>query len=96
MSKAIAIFAGGITELQQAAVRDDGVVFTRHQRHDPRYGYRWSAWRATGEKVGANAAQGVDEMRFGFTTLRRARPDDCNINNRALFNDKGEIRARLP
>lgn len=96
MAKAIAIFTGGITELRQRAVREDGAVFARSQERDPRYGYRWTAWRATGEALGANAAANIGEMGAGFATLHRATPNDCNINNRALFNAKGEIRARLP
>jgi hypothetical protein len=96
MAKAIAIFAGGITELRQAAVREDGAVFTRWQERHPRYGYRWGAWRATGETLGENARQNITELQNGFATLRKAEPNDCCINNRALFNAKGEIRARLP
>jgi hypothetical protein len=96
MAKAIAIFAGGITELRQAAVREDGAVFTRWQTRDPRYGYRWGAWRATGEVLGENARRNITELPNGFATLRKAEPNDCNINNRALFDTKGNIRARLP
>jgi hypothetical protein len=96
MSKAIAIFTGGITELKQAAIRTDGAVFKRTQVADPRYGHRWSAWAATGEVVGENARHGLDEMSAGFATLRRATPNDAFINNRALFDAKGEIKVRLP
>jgi hypothetical protein len=96
MAKAIAIFTGGIQNIRQVAIREDGVVFSRGQERDPRYGYRWSAWRATGETMGENARQGIGQMDCGWDTLRRATPDDCNINNRAMFNAKGEIRARLP
>jgi hypothetical protein len=96
MSKAIAIFAGGVTDLRQMAVRDDGMVFTRAQTKHPSYGFRWSAWRPTGEVLGENARQALAEYTYGFATLHRATPDDACINNRALFNAKGEIRARLP
>lgn len=96
MSKAIAVFTGGITERRQAAIRTDGAVFRRTQIIDPRYGRRWTAWTATGEVLGENARNGLDEMSAGFATLRRATPNDCFINNRALFNAKGEIRIRLP
>ena len=96
MSKAIAIFTGGITELKQAAIRTDGAVFRRTKVVDPRYGYRWTAWTPTGEVLGENARQNIQEMSAGFANLRRATPNDCFINNRALFNDKGEIKVRLP
>lgn len=95
MAKAIAIFTGGITELRQAAIRDDGAVFIRMQERT-RFGLSWSAWRATGEVLGENSRQGMAEIQCGFATLRKADPNDCFINNRALFNHKGEIRARLP
>lgn len=96
MAKAVAIFTGGTQELRQAAIRTDGAVFTRMQVNDPRYGRRWSAWRATGERVGENARHGLDRIDCGFATLRRATPNDSFINNRALFNAAGEIRVRLP
>ena len=92
MAKAIAIFTGGITELRQAAIRTDGVVFKRAQVRDPRYGYRWTSWTETGLTVDPNAT----ELPSGFTTLRRATPNDCFINNRALFDAKGAIKVRLP
>ncbi len=95
MSKAIAIFTGGVTELRQAAIREDGAVFTRGQNRT-RFGYQWSAWRATGEILGHNARAATAEIACGFATLRRATPDDAFINNRALFNAAGQIRARLP
>jgi len=96
MAKAVAIFTGGIHSLTQYAVRDDGAVFKRFQEKHFRYGYRWTSWTATGETMGHNAQQATTELQSGFSTLRRAEPMDCNINNRALFNDKGEIRVRLP
>lgn len=96
MAKAVAIFTGGITELRQYAIREDGAVFKRFQEKHPRFGYRWTTWTATGEVVGDNARNGMTEMQSGFCTLHRATPNDCNINNRAWFNNKGEIRVRLP
>ena len=96
MSKAIAIFTGGVTELRQAAIRTDGAVFTRIQDRDPRFGFRWSAWNATGEVLGENSRNNLDTVDCGFASLRKADPNDCFINNRALFNAKGEIRVRLP
>lgn len=96
MAKAIAIFTGGATEKRQAAIREDGAVFARGQEQHPLYGARWSAWRATGEVLGGNAMHAVEEIACGSSTLRKATPTDCFINNRALFNDKGEIKVRLP
>ena len=95
MAKAIAIFTGGITELREVAIREDGVAFKRAQFRN-HYGIRWSKWTKTGETFGANAAANIDTIEAGFANLRRASPNDCFINNRALFNDKGEIRVRLP
>jgi hypothetical protein len=95
MAKAVAIFTGGTHALTQAAVRKDGVVFSRHQEETP-FGRRWTSWAATGEHLGHNEQAGINELSAGFATLRRARADDNLINNRALFNAKGEIRARLP
>lgn len=95
MAKAIAIFIGGTHTLTQAAVRDDGAVFARHQENT-HFGRRWTGWTATGETLGHNERAAITEINSGFATLRRARPDDNFINNRALFNKKGEIRARLP
>lgn len=91
MAKAIAIFTGGIQADVQVAVRADGETFRRSQVRDPRYGYRWSAWRPT-----ARVAPDATATEAGFSTLRRATPNDCYINNRALFNARGEIRVRLP
>jgi len=92
MSKAIAVFAGGITELRQIAIRDDGTVFSRWQEWHPSYGYHWQPWRITGETLSTNALANLDE----YLGLRRASPNDCNLNNRVLFNDKGEISVKLP
>jgi hypothetical protein len=95
MAKAIAIFTGGNHTLTQAAVREDGVVFARYQE-ETHFGRRWTGWAATGEQLGHNERAAINELSAGFATLRRARADDNFINNRALFNAKGEVRARLP
>lgn len=96
MARAIAIFTGGITELRQAAVREDGTVFFRMQQVDRHYGYRWSAWVETTKRLDVEALADMDTYELGFATLRRAEPHGSNINNCALFNDAGEIRVRLP
>lgn len=96
MARALAIFTGGVIELRQAAIREDGTVFTRSQGRHPRYGYSWTPWRATGEVLGANAIAGRSEIQCGFATLRRASPHDSFINNRALFDARGKVRVRLP
>lgn len=46
------------------AQRDDGQWFTRVQGRDPRYGYRWGAWRVH---------PGPDPERHPHTTGRCAR-----------------------
>ena len=95
MTKAKAIFTGGIHNLMQLAVREDGLAFRRHQKNT-HFGYRWGAWKATGETYGENRLAATDEIVAGFSTLRRASANDAFINNRALFNNKGDIRVRLP
>lgn len=95
MAKAIAIFTGGITELRQVAIREDGVAFRRGKFHN-HYGMQWSKWAPTGETFGHNATANVDTVEDGFVNLLRASPSDCFINNRALFDDRGEIKVRLP
>jgi hypothetical protein len=92
MSKAIAVFAGGITELRQIAVRNDGTVFSRWQEWHPSYGYHWRPWRTTGEIVSPDALANIHE----YLGLRRANPDDSSLNTRGLFNDRGEISVKLP
>lgn len=96
MAKAIAIFVGGIQELRQVAVREDGAVFKRFQEKDPRFGYRWSAWKPTGEVLGENARNGIEDMPSGFCTLHRASPKSPCVNDAALFDRQGQIRVRLP
>ena len=91
MGKAVAIFTGGIQADVQVAVRADGETFRRSQSRHPMYGYRWSAWTRT-----ARVEPDAPTTEAGFSTLRRATPNDCYINNRALFNARGEIRVRLP
>lgn len=92
MSKAIAVFAGGITDLRQIAVRADGTVFSRWQEWHPSYGYHWQPWRTTGEMLSPDALANIHE----YLGLRRASPDDSSLNTRSLFNDKGEISVKLP
>src|SRR5260221_380310 len=96
MAKAIALFNGGIHELRQAAIREDGAVFRRWQVKDPRYGYRWSKWQATGEVLGENARANLDVMEAGFARLHRCKPNDANVNNAAWYDGRGELRVRLP
>lgn len=96
MAKAIAIFTGGITEQRQVAIREDGVAFSRAQYRDHVYGYRWSKWAPYGETFGANSASALDQVSVGFATLRRAKANDCFINNRAMFDAHGKIKVRLP
>ena len=91
MSKAIAIFTGGITELRQAALNEVGDIFTRGQNHN-RYGYSWSSWNY----VGKASSLDIMEVQCGFCTLRKAKPNDAYINNRSLFDKNGKIRVRLP
>jgi len=92
MSKAIAVFAGDITELRQIAVRDDGTVFSRWQEWHPSYGYHWRPWRTTGEMVSPDALADTHE----YLGLRRTSADNSNPNTRGLFNHKGEISVKLP
>jgi hypothetical protein len=89
MSKAVAIYTGGITERREVAVRDDGMVFRRCQDKG-RYGYFWTKWTTSTQRIDVGQ---LPDVLFG---LRRATPDDCFINNRAKFNDKGQLRVRLP
>lgn len=80
--KTIALFEGGITERRQQAVREDGIVFSRAQYRDPRYGYKWSKWKATGARMGDNAAAATATIQSGFAELVR--------------RDGGEKHVRLP
>jgi hypothetical protein len=92
MSKAIAVFIGGFTELRQIAIRDDGTVFSRWQEWHPSYGYHWQPWRTTGETLSPDALPNIDE----YHGLHRANPLDCNLNTLGLFNERGEISVKLP
>lgn len=50
MAKAIETFTGytmDYTGQIQWAKSESGKVFTRGQYRDPRYGYKWNAWRET-------------------------------------------------
>lgn len=50
MAKAVQTFTGytmDYTSQIQYAVSETGKVFTRSQYRDPRYGYKWAAWRET-------------------------------------------------
>jgi hypothetical protein len=96
MSKAIALFNGGIHEGRQYAVREDGAVFKRFQAKHPSYGWRWTKWTATGETLGENARKNLDTKQSGFCTLLRVRSNDSCINNRAWFDAAGNLRVRLP
>lgn len=49
------------TSLIHHAMRADGVWFTRYQGRDPRFGYKWSAWRRS------------VEPEYARTTERKAR-----------------------
>lgn len=90
MSKAIAIYTGGIHSLIQVAVRTDGVLFRRHQSKT-RFGYAWGAWKSSGAILAA-----ADTPPAEISGLTRATPDGANANASTLFNAKGEIRVRLP
>lgn len=93
MAKAVAVFEGGITERRQAAVREDGAVFTRWQERDPRYGYKWGKWRRTGQTLGHNELAMTDVLQNGFAELRRILPTDPYST---LINADGSCRVRLP
>jgi len=69
MAKAIALYEGGIHGLTERAIRDDGAVFVRYQDKTP-WGYRWGAWKATGEVLGHNQRNNPETMiEFGFSKL---------------------------
>lgn len=90
--KTIAIYDGGITERRQVAVREDGALFSRGQYRDPRYGYKWSKWTATGEVWGENmrANPGLT-VELGFSTLYLCTETNACINRRVATS-----RVRLP
>ena len=79
MTKAIALYTGGIQSLTEVAIREDGRVFQRYQNRDPRYGYRWGAWKATGEVLGENARNNPEQSRSaGFSTLFLRAVGECH------------------
>lgn len=41
-------FSMDFTSEREYAQRADGTWFSRYQYRDPRYGYKWSAWRKAG------------------------------------------------
>lgn len=43
----IRTFSMDFTSQREHAQREDGQWFTRSQYRDPRYGYKWSAWKPT-------------------------------------------------
>jgi hypothetical protein len=47
---AIASYEGGILIKREAAIHPDGRIFARTQPQSI-YGYRWSTWAPTGERV---------------------------------------------
>ena len=96
MAKAIAIWDGGIHDRRQRALREDGALFARYSVKSA-YGWSWSSWSDTGERWGENRRANPDtSLSSGFCTLHLCRPNGACINDRAWFNAKGEIRARLP
>jgi len=66
MSKAVKIYKGGIHSLVEAAIRTDGVEFRRYQNKTP-YGYRWTAWRASGPRHDVSSLPAC--LSSGFSTL---------------------------
>lgn len=65
MAKAIKTYAGGVSFLAQAAVRDDGALFERLQSKGP-YGYRWGAWKRIGS---VNPKEPPAFISCGFSNL---------------------------
>ena len=83
MAKAVKIFSGfsmDFTSDRQAAVREDGAVFTRVKGRT-RYGYAWTKWRPT-----TSVPEGMREME----------PNSACINYRAYFDANGKPNVRLP
>ena len=96
MAKAIALWTGGIHNLTEVAIRDDGVLFQRFQERDSRYGYRWTGWKATGETLGHNARANPESVRqSGFSNLRLTHENSSCVNDAARWKD-GKLRVRLP
>lgn len=68
MAKAVQSFTGytmDYTSQIQFAVSETGKVFTRGQYRDPRYGYKWAAWRETAPcSIEGKAPQGPRNWRL--------------------------------
>ena len=87
MAKAIALYEGGIHYRIEKAVREDGVVFERAQEKDPRYGYKWTRWQATGTRLGDNEKHNPEpSIPAGFSILSRRMPGDYGWRNVRLPN----------
>ena len=63
--KIVRAYQGGIQGLIQHVIRDDGAGFRRYQNKTPR-GYRWGAWKFTGNHCLNNLPGGIAA---GFSTL---------------------------
>lgn len=70
--KAIKKYSGGIHFLIQAAIREDGVLFTRTQTKT-RYGRQWTPWRRRDQ---FNPTELPSTVQSGFSTLH-----PCTIYN---------------
>jgi hypothetical protein len=68
MAKAVQSFEGysmDYTSRTQYAVSESGKVFSRGQFRDPRYGYKWAAWRETSlSAVEGKSQQGPKNWRL--------------------------------
>ena len=96
MSKAVAIWTGGVHELRHYALREDGQMFKRFQSRG-RYGYKWSAWEpAMGIGQAMDMSNLPTTVSSGFATLYRCTPHSACLNDRAWINSDGTIRVRLP
>lgn len=76
MAKAIKVYKGGIHSLIEAAVRADGAEFRRYQ-NKTLFGYRWTAWRATGMQH--DVTNLPTSLSAGFSTMY---PPQCPRNVR--------------
>lgn len=80
----IGYYEGGIHGRKELAIRDDGALFERFQDKTI-YGYRWSAWRATGEVLGHNERANPEQFRSaGFSTMSLRRPGEAYYINKRL------------
>ena len=83
MAKAIATYSGGHYTAIQMAVREDGVLFERHEEKS-RYthGYQWTKWKHNGwVKIDA-----IPEAMYEYASGREISKDDSPGNYR-LPND---------